>query len=131
MIIDKKHWKVGELARQTRLTVRTLHHYDQIGLLSPSRYSDTGHRLYSGSVVAKLLDYTHDKVVAALNQTRGEIFCDGKILQIEQKRDSRVVTFLFRGYSYSNAFFNAHLRAMCEDAFWRFVTDYPFPSTKT
>jgi hypothetical protein len=87
--------------------------------------------LKSGSVVARLLDCTHNKVVAALSQTRGEIAgSDGKILQIDQERDSRVVTFLFRGYSYSNSFFNAHLRAMCEDAFWRFVTD-PFPFTKT
>src|SRR6516164_7051499 len=29
-------WKVGQLARRTGLTVRTLHHYDRIGLLSPS-----------------------------------------------------------------------------------------------
>jgi len=28
-------WKIGELARRTGLTVRTLHHYDKIGLLSP------------------------------------------------------------------------------------------------
>lgn len=28
--------KVGELARRTGLTVRTLHHYDSIGLLKPS-----------------------------------------------------------------------------------------------
>ena len=27
-------WKIGELARRTGLTVRTLHHYDEIGLLS-------------------------------------------------------------------------------------------------
>ncbi|HEX3129053.1 MAG TPA: MerR family DNA-binding transcriptional regulator, partial [Thermoanaerobaculia bacterium] len=26
-------WKVGELAKQTGLTVRALHHYDEIGLL--------------------------------------------------------------------------------------------------
>ncbi len=29
-------WKVGELAKATGLTVRTLHHYEEIGLLSPS-----------------------------------------------------------------------------------------------
>ncbi len=28
--------KVGELARRTGLTIRTLHHYDEIGLLKPS-----------------------------------------------------------------------------------------------
>ena len=39
-------WKVGELASQTGLTVRTLHHYDEIGLLKPSEYTASGHRLY-------------------------------------------------------------------------------------
>lgn len=37
--------KVGELAKRTGLTVRTLHHYDSIGLLHPSARSDAGYRL--------------------------------------------------------------------------------------
>ena len=40
-------WRVGELAEQTGLTVRTLHYYDEIGLLSPSHRSDVGYRLYT------------------------------------------------------------------------------------
>ncbi|MTV52096.1 MerR family transcriptional regulator [Massilia buxea] len=46
--------KVGQLARHTGLTVRTLHHYDSIGLLSPSARSDAGYRLYSRDDVARL-----------------------------------------------------------------------------
>lgn len=46
--------KVGELARHTGLTVRTLHHYDEIGLLAPTGRSDSGYRLYSQSDVARL-----------------------------------------------------------------------------
>jgi MerR family transcriptional regulator, thiopeptide resistance regulator len=38
--------KIGELARRTGVSVRTLHHYDQIGLVSPSCRSESGHRLY-------------------------------------------------------------------------------------
>ncbi len=34
--------KVGELARRTGLSVRTLHHYDEIGLLSPARRTASG-----------------------------------------------------------------------------------------
>jgi DNA-binding transcriptional MerR regulator len=37
--------RVGELARRTGLTVRTLHHYDELGLLRPSLHSEAGHRL--------------------------------------------------------------------------------------
>jgi MerR-like DNA binding protein len=36
---------VGALARRTGLTIRTLHHYDEIGLLSPSGRTDAGYRL--------------------------------------------------------------------------------------
>jgi DNA-binding transcriptional MerR regulator len=46
--------KVGDLARHTGLTVRTLHHYDEIGLLKPSGRSESGYRLYSGADVARL-----------------------------------------------------------------------------
>src|SRR4051794_35675747 len=46
--------KVGELARRTGLTVRTLHHYDEIGLLRPSLRTEAGPRLYTGGDVARL-----------------------------------------------------------------------------
>jgi DNA-binding transcriptional MerR regulator len=46
--------KVGELARQTGLTIRTLHHYDEIGLLKPSLHTEAGHRLYTAGDIARL-----------------------------------------------------------------------------
>ncbi|HEY0996021.1 MAG TPA: MerR family DNA-binding transcriptional regulator, partial [Gemmatimonadaceae bacterium] len=39
-------WKIGDLARETGLTVRTLHHYDEIGLLRPGQRTESGYRLY-------------------------------------------------------------------------------------
>ena len=39
-------WTVGEVARSAGVTVRTLHHWDEIGLLSPSARSHAGYRLY-------------------------------------------------------------------------------------
>ena len=47
-------WKVGELARRTGLTVRTLQYYDDIGLLRPSYRTQSGHRLYVGKDIARL-----------------------------------------------------------------------------
>jgi DNA-binding transcriptional MerR regulator len=32
--MEKELWKVGDLARRTGLSVRTLHYYDEIGLLT-------------------------------------------------------------------------------------------------
>jgi len=46
--------KVGELAERSGLTVRTLHHYDAIGLLKPSARTQAGHRLYGSDDVERL-----------------------------------------------------------------------------
>ncbi len=46
--------KIGELAKRTGLTVRTLHHYDNIGLLTPSVRSEAGYRLYDRADIARL-----------------------------------------------------------------------------
>jgi DNA-binding transcriptional MerR regulator len=46
--------QIGEVARASGLTVRTLHHYDEIGLLVPSARSDAGYRLYSDADVRRL-----------------------------------------------------------------------------
>ena len=51
---NERGWRVGELAQATGLTVRTLHHYDRIGLLKPSARSSGGHRVYSEADVAAL-----------------------------------------------------------------------------
>ncbi|HYM35448.1 MAG TPA: MerR family transcriptional regulator [Steroidobacteraceae bacterium] len=45
---------VGQLAKLTGLTVRALHHYDAIGLLTPSRRSESGYRLYTQPDIVKL-----------------------------------------------------------------------------
>lgn len=39
--------KVKEVAELVGISVRTLHHYDQIGLLTPKEITDSGYRLYS------------------------------------------------------------------------------------
>jgi DNA-binding transcriptional MerR regulator len=53
-----RFWKVGELAARTGLTIRALHHYDALGLLSPSGRTssdhNSGHRLYTEPDVARL-----------------------------------------------------------------------------
>ncbi|NMO22768.1 MerR family transcriptional regulator, partial [Pyxidicoccus fallax] len=46
--------RIGELARRAGLTVRTLHHYDAIGLLRPSTRSEGGYRLYGPADIARL-----------------------------------------------------------------------------
>lgn len=52
--MPKTTWKIGELASQCGITVRTLHHYHQIGLLVPSEFTEAGHRLYTKADASKL-----------------------------------------------------------------------------
>ena len=47
-------YTVGQVAELAGVTVRTLHHYDQIGLLSPSGRSDVGYRHYDSSDLERL-----------------------------------------------------------------------------
>jgi MerR family transcriptional regulator, thiopeptide resistance regulator len=47
-------WTVGQVAERFGVTVRTLHHYDTIGLLRPSRRSPAGYRLYAEADLIRL-----------------------------------------------------------------------------
>ena len=47
-------WRVGALAAETGLTIRTLHHYDAIGLVRPSAHTSGGHRVYARPDVERL-----------------------------------------------------------------------------
>ena len=49
-----KLYRAREFADLAGVTVRTLHHYDRLGLLKPSHRSDAGYRLYSQRDLAQL-----------------------------------------------------------------------------
>jgi DNA-binding transcriptional MerR regulator/uncharacterized glyoxalase superfamily protein PhnB len=51
---DDRGWRIGRLADLTGVTVRTLRHYDQAGLLHPSGQTAGGHRLYDRDDVLRL-----------------------------------------------------------------------------
>ena len=52
---------VGDVARRAGLSVRTLHHYDSLGLLTPEGRSSSGYRLYSRTNLHRLLQIQHLK----------------------------------------------------------------------
>ena len=47
-------WTVGQVAHDFDVTVRTLHHYDEVGLLTPSERSLAGYRLYTEADLERL-----------------------------------------------------------------------------
>jgi DNA-binding transcriptional MerR regulator len=67
-------FSVGQLAQLSGVTVRTLHHYDEIGLLSPTRRTPAGYRAYASADLARLrrilfyreLGYPLDEIAAIL-----------------------------------------------------------------
>ncbi|HEX7644715.1 MAG TPA: MerR family transcriptional regulator [Burkholderiaceae bacterium] len=46
--------KIGALAKHTGLTIRTLRHYDDVGLLVPSHRSEAGYRMYGDEDIHRL-----------------------------------------------------------------------------
>src|SRR5512140_1748609 len=50
-----KPMRVGEVAKATGVSVRTLHHYDEVGLLTPSMRSESRYRLYDEGDLLRLL----------------------------------------------------------------------------
>ena len=51
---DEKLYHTQEFAKRTGTTVRTLHHYDRLGLLTPSRRTPAGFRLYGDRDLERL-----------------------------------------------------------------------------
>ncbi len=51
-----KYWRTGEIAEITGLSIRTLRYYDQIKLLSPTEYTNSGHRRYTHNDLQSLLE---------------------------------------------------------------------------
>lgn len=51
---SRRSYQVKEVAEIARVSVRTLHHYDSIGLLVPSGRSDAGYRLYDDDDLLRL-----------------------------------------------------------------------------
>ena len=50
----ERRWLAREFAKLTGVTVRTLHHYDRLGLLTPAARSQAGYRIYGESDLARL-----------------------------------------------------------------------------
>jgi MerR family transcriptional regulator, thiopeptide resistance regulator len=67
---------VGELSKLTGVTVRALHHYDEIGLVRPSQRTTAGYRLYDDGDVLRLqqvllfreLGLPLDEIAAAIDE---------------------------------------------------------------
>ncbi|MBM7809864.1 DNA-binding transcriptional MerR regulator [Saccharothrix algeriensis] len=53
--VDDDHMQIGEVAARTGLSLRTIRHYEETGLVVPSARSRGGFRLYTEADVARLM----------------------------------------------------------------------------
>ena len=68
-------YSIGQVARLAGVTIRTLHHYDEIGLLSPGDRSGAGYRRYGDADIVRLqqvmfyreLGFSLDEIAALLD----------------------------------------------------------------
>ncbi|WP_030605999.1 MerR family transcriptional regulator [Streptomyces fulvoviolaceus] len=75
--MSSEHMQIGEVAARTELSLRTIRHYEDTGLVIPSARSQGGFRLYTESDVARLmvirrmkpLGFTLDEMRALLDTT--------------------------------------------------------------
>lgn len=56
MSSDRAEYTVGQLAKLAGVSVRTLHHYDDLGLLRPAHVASNGYRLYRRAEAERLQD---------------------------------------------------------------------------
>ncbi len=71
---------IGEVALRTELSLRTLRHYDEIGLLRPSGRTDGGFRLYAETDVEKLVVIRRMKPLGFTLEQMGAVMADLEIL---------------------------------------------------
>ena len=94
---------VGEVAALARVTVRTLHHYDRIGLLSPSRRSNSGYRLYDYGDLERLrqirllrelqfsLEAIGEMLDAPAYDRRSALVAQRELLEERRERTDRII----------------------------------------
>lgn len=51
---EERKYLIGEFSKKTGVSIRTLHYYDEKGLLTPVKHPSSGHRLYSDNDIMTL-----------------------------------------------------------------------------
>ncbi len=96
--MDHKHYTTGQFAQKAAVTARALRFYDKVGLLSPSKYTEAGHRLYSDEdlwslqqiLALKFLGFSLEEIKVCL-QTDPERLQEALSAQKAMMREKRVL----------------------------------------
>jgi DNA-binding transcriptional MerR regulator len=84
-------YTVRQVARLAGVTVRTLHHYDHIGLLTPSDRTAAGYRLYTGEDLLRLQQILFFRELDFPLEQVGEILADPAFDPVRALRSHRLM----------------------------------------
>ena len=103
--MTKKYMSVHEVAELTGITARTLHYYDEIGLLKPTKVTEAGYRMYDDTALSRLqsillfreLEFPLKEIKAILdspNFDQSEVISQQiKLLELQYKHIGELITF--------------------------------------
>lgn len=96
---------VNEISKLTGVSVRTLHHYDAIGLLKPTKVTKAGYRLYDDTAISRLqiilmfreLQFPLKEIKAILDNPAFDIMealgQQIKLLELQKKHIEELISF--------------------------------------
>jgi len=98
--MTERRMRIGEVAERTGLSLRTIRHYEEVGLVTPSARSKGGFRLYTEADVDRLmvirrmkpLDFSLEEMRDLLQVTdrlsSGEPLTDAERERLEERLDA-------------------------------------------
>jgi len=117
--VDGKHMQIGEVAARTELSLRTIRHYEETGLVTPSARSQGGFRLYTEADVARLMVIRRMKPLGfTLEEMRDLLAATDRLDADEQPAadEREALLNLVRGYERAAARKVEELRVQLERA---------------
>jgi MerR family transcriptional regulator, copper efflux regulator len=69
----RAHLQIGQVADRTELSIKTIRHYDEVGLVTPSARSAGGFRLYTEADIERLLVIRRMKPLGFTLEQMGEL----------------------------------------------------------
>jgi DNA-binding transcriptional MerR regulator len=95
--VDHKHYTTSQFAQKAAVTARALRFYDKVGLLSPSEYTEAGHRLYSDEdlwslqqiLALKFLGFSLEEIKVCLQKNNPERLQEALVMQKAMMREKR------------------------------------------
>lgn len=85
-------WTVGQVADEVGVTVRSLHHYDEIGLACPSERSHAGYRLYTAADLERLQQVVVYRRLGFGLEEIGQLLTDEADIAAHLRRQREAVT---------------------------------------